>query len=131
MSRRPQQGISLIGAIFFITVIALLTVALTRSVATSAQAGTADIHRLNALLAAETGAQLGAHAVLPPTGVANCSNRTVALDNFNLPACQARLSCRVELVEGRRYFTIQSEGICQDGGNVAAQRTILLRLKEA
>jgi len=126
---RPQRGLGLIGAIFFITLVALLTVALTRSVATSARAGSIDIQRMQALLAAETGAQLGAHAALPPTGASQCVSRMVALDGFNLPGCQASISCRVEVVSAVNYYSIQSDGQCMDGSKVAAQRSILLRLQ--
>ncbi len=127
-TRRTQLGLGLVGAVFFITVVALLTVALTRSVATTAAASALDIQRMQALLAAGTGAQLGAHAVLPPNGTPQCMSRVISLDDFNLPGCQASISCRFETVGARNYYTIQSDGQCMDGANIAAQRSIALRL---
>ena len=128
---KRQRGIGLVAAIFLITVIALLSVALTRSIASSAVAGATDVQRLQALLAAEAGAQLGANAVLPPAGSASCIARTVDLSDFDLPNCEAIIACRVEVVGGRSYYTVESTGTCLDGASTAASRTVAIRLQGA
>ena len=124
--QRPR-GLGIISALFFITVVALLTVAITRSVASSAESYTQDILSFRAFLAAESGAQLGVHSLFPPLGVSACSNRTVPMSSIGLNRCEAQISCSVEVVASTNYYTIESSGRCLENGQVLAERTVVVR----
>ena len=127
--QHSQRGLGIISALFFITVVALLTVAITRSVATSAESYTQDILSLRAFLAAESGAQLGVHALFPPLGTGVCNNRSVSMSSIGLNSCDAQISCSSETVGSSEYYTIESSGRCLQNGQVLAQRTIVVRAR--
>ena len=130
LNRAPyQHGLGLISALFFITVAAMLTVAIARSVATSAQAASLDIQSTQAFLAAESGAQLGMNELYSPLGGGTCTNRTVALDTVGLTDCDAAISCTIDQVSGDDYVTIDSVGSCRVGGAISAQRRIVVRTR--
>ena len=122
-----QHGLGLISAIFFITVVAMLSVAIARSVTTSAAAYSQDTMSFRAFLAAESGAQLGVHAIYPPLGVSTCTNLTIDFDSINLTDCEATVTCQVESVAGTNYHTVTSAGRCLDGGQISAERIIVVR----
>ena len=127
--RQAVSGLGMIGAIFLITVVAFLVVAITRSINTSAQAHALEVTSSQALLAAESGAQLGVQAVHPASGTGTCALRTWSFDGIGLPGCQVTVQCQVELVDGRNFYTIESAGRCSDGGLVTAERVVMVRTR--
>ncbi len=122
-----QRGMGMVAAIFLITVVALLSVAIMRSVRTSSTAFALDVVAHRAFLAAESGAQLSANRLFAPSGTPSCSNQSYDLDGFGLSSCRATVSCRSEPVDGEPLYTLQSAGRCDSGG-IVAQRQVLVRM---
>lgn len=126
--RGRQRGIGLMAAIFLIVVVAALLVAITGLVRTSSDAFAQDTVSHRALLAAESGAQLGLNRVFAPAGTGACGSWSWDMGTVGLPACRADVACRSEVVGGTPHYTIESDGRCDTGG-VAAERRILVRAK--
>lgn len=126
VSRRRQQGIGLVAAIFLIVVVAVLVVAITRMVRTSSAAFTQDVISHRAYLAAESGAELGLNRVFAPAGAPSCTTWNWDLSALGLNDCQASVDCRSELVGGTPHYTLESSGRC-DAGDVVAERHVLVR----
>ena len=124
---KQMQGIGLMGAVFFMVVVALLSAAITRSVTTGADAFALEIISQRAFFAAESGAQLGVQAVYPPQGTGTCGTNSWDLSVIDLPQCRATVSCRSSTVAGVDYHTIESTGRCSDGGEIVAERIVLVR----
>lgn len=122
-----QAGIGLMGAVFFMVVVGLLSAAITSSVTNGADAFALEIISQRAFFAAETGAQLGVQSAYPPQGTGSCGNNNWDLNVIDLPQCSATVSCRSSVVGGVAYHTIESTGRCSDGGNIVAERVILVR----
>ena len=127
--KRRNRGLGLISALFFITVAAMLTVAIARSLNTSAAAAGMEIYAFNAFLAAESGAQLAMNELYSPLAGGSCTNQTIALDSIGLTECSAIISCTTEIVDSDSYFTITSAGTCSEGGQLMSQRQIVVRTK--
>lgn len=127
--RQPKhmRGIGLMGAIFFMVVVALLSAAITRSVTNGADSFALEIISQRAFFAAETGAQLGVQAVYPPQGSGSCGTNSWDLSIIDLPQCRATVACRSSVVGGVAYHTIESTGRCSDGGDIVAERIVLVR----
>jgi len=123
---RRQHGIGLVAAIFLIVVVAGLVAAITRMVRTNADAFAQDVVSQRALLAAESGAELGLNRVFAPAGLPACSDWSWDLAAMGLSACRAEVSCRSEVVDGTPHYTLESDGRCVSGG-VVAERRILVR----
>ncbi|MGI9328056.1 MAG: hypothetical protein ACR2PZ_22740 [Pseudomonadales bacterium] len=120
-------GMGLVAAIFLITVVALLSIAIMRSVRTSSDAYALDVVAHRAFLAAESGAQLGANRLFAPSGVPSCSNRSFNLDGLGLTSCIATVTCANEQIDGQSLYTLQSAGRCTSGA-VVADRQVLVRM---
>ena len=125
-SRRSQQGLGLMAAIFLIVVVAALVVAISRMVRTSEGAFAQDVVDNDAFLAAESGAQIGLNRVFAPSGAPSCTSWTWDLASAGLANCQARVDCRTEVVGGTPHYTLESNGRC-DAGGVVAERQVLVR----
>lgn len=125
-SRARQRGLGLVAAIFLIVVVAFLVTAIMRMVRTSGDAFAQDVINNRAFLAAESGAQLGLNRVFAPVGAGACGNWVWDLTALGLPACQATVSCRTEVVQTVPHYTVESDGRCDVGGFVA-QRRVLVR----
>lgn len=126
--RAAMRGLGLVSAIALITVVAVLMVAITRIVQNSSEAFAQDVLSHRALLAAESGSQLGLNRLFPPLGAGACSNRSWDLTDFGLPACQASVACRSEVVGATTYYTLESDGRCTAGPD-AAERSVLVRVQ--
>ncbi|MEM7099033.1 MAG: hypothetical protein AAF541_12300 [Pseudomonadota bacterium] len=124
---QPQAGLGLISALFIIMVAAMLTVAIARSINTTSAAVGLEIYSLNAFLAAESGAQLAMNELYSPLAGGSCTSRTINLNTVGLTDCEAVITCASETVSSRTYFTVSSAGRCSEGGNLMAQREILVR----
>lgn len=122
-----SAGAGLVAAIALITIVAALTVAITRSVQLGA--GSAAIETLNqrAALSASNGAQLGLNRIFAPEGAGTCVDRLFDFTNTpGLPACQANVTCDSETLRGRIYYTVNSVGSCA-AGSLVAQREVLVQ----
>jgi MSHA biogenesis protein MshP len=106
--------------------VAFLVTAIVRMVRTSGEAFAQDVTNHRAFLAAESGAQLGLNRVFAPVGSGACGNWVWDLTALGLPACQAIVTCRTEVVQAVPHYTVESDGRCDVGGYVA-QRRVLVR----
>jgi MSHA biogenesis protein MshP len=125
---RSQAGMGLVGVIFLIVVVALLALAMTRMLEVDAKIYSYEILSLKAFYAAESGAQLGANRVFPPTGVSACGNQPFAFTDPAMSSCTATVTCAPVVVGSETYYTVESVGLCS-AGDVEARRTIQVRLK--
>ncbi len=114
---RTARGLGLVSAIFLITVIALLALAITRSVRTSAESTGQELVASRAYWAAESGAQLLALQSLAGT----CSARNFNFNVIDQPGCTADVSCNFE---PGGVVVVTSRGRCGDGGQIVAERVI-------
>ena len=114
---RTAHGLGLVSAIFLITVIALLALAITRSVRTSAESTGQEVVASRAYWAAESGAQLLAQQSLAGT----CSARSFNFSVVDQPGCTADVSCNFE---PGGVVVVTSRGRCGDGGQIVAERVI-------
>lgn len=125
---RQSSGMGLVAAIFLITVVALLTIAILRSVRTSSDAYALDVVAHRAFAAAESGAQLGANRLFAPSGTGSCAaTQSYNFDALGLSSCRASVSCQSESVDGQPLYTIRSAGRCDSGG-VISEREVLVRM---
>lgn len=123
-----ERGMGLVAAIFLITVVAALSVAIMRSVQTGADAFALDVVAHRAFAAAESGAQLGANRLFAPSGTPACSASTsYDFDSLGLTSCVAVVGCQSEAIDGEPLYTIRSAGRCDSGG-VIAEREVLVRM---
>ncbi|MCW8887345.1 MAG: hypothetical protein OQK12_19140 [Motiliproteus sp.] len=125
-----QQGMGLVAAIFVITVMALVSVGISNLVLTGQQSYGHEILSTRAFLAAESGAQLAVHEVLPPSGSGSCSNNTPALPAAGLSGCQVSTSCtQIGPIDGINYYNIESTGQCGADADLAV-RKLTLRIRD-
>ncbi len=126
-SKQPQQGSSLMTAIALITIVALLAVAITRSVELGAESVSLEIVSQRASFAATSGAQLALNRVFAPSGTSTCSDQTMNFASLaGLPACEARVTCTAQVIDGKPYYTLVSDGRC-DAGNMQSQRSVIVK----
>ena len=121
-----QQGLGLPVALFVITIMSLIAVAVNRLGEVSSQSYTQNLLSSRAFYAAESGAQLRAQRVL---SVAPCTCDTDLTYSFTvkgLNSCNAETTCTQFDANSQTYCTIESIGRCD---NSAAQRTIEVRVK--
>ncbi|XOZ33305.1 hypothetical protein ACMDCT_14005 [Halomonadaceae bacterium KBTZ08] len=132
-SFRCQRGAGLPVAIFLITVLALIAVAMTQLQQSTGASMGQQILSQRAFYAAESGAQVAVTEVL---GGGSCSAMTSNL-NFSdgaLKGCEAALTC--QSVDGdidgspaeETVYTIASEGKC-GSGDETSRRTIEVRVR--
>lgn len=131
-SFRYQRGAGLPVAIFVITVLALIAVAMTQLQQSTGASISQQILSQRAFYAAESGAQVAVTEVLG----ADCSAVTSKL-NFSkgaLSGCEATLSC--QSVQGdidggpgdETVFTLTSDGVCGQGPEQAS-RSVQVRVR--
>jgi MSHA biogenesis protein MshP len=136
--RRPsyQHGLGLPAALFVITLLAVLAVAINALVAQNDAAFEEEVLLTRAFYAAESGAGLGLNALFPPqefpayaTGAGTLAGSCAVADaayTFAAPgvnACTAAVTCVVDAtVAGVDYYTITSVGTCAD-----VSRTVQVR----
>ncbi len=121
------RGSGLIAAIALLVIVALLALAITRTVTLGAGSVGIDILSQRALLSASSGAQLGLNRVFAPSGAGACAGRVWDFSTLNgLPACQATVSCDSVLVRGRLFYQVRSTGSCSAGAE-QAERVVLVR----
>lgn len=133
--RSRQQGVGLPAAIFVITLMAILAVAISQLVFDNARNFEEETLLTRAFYAAESGAGFGMHALFPPqefpeyqNGVdsaAACITETeFAFTVDGLNECTATVTCTLDAtVDNVEYYTIVSIGQCRDVNRTVQVRT--------
>ncbi|MEX1199138.1 MAG: hypothetical protein WEB57_14910 [Pseudohongiellaceae bacterium] len=118
---RRQSGIGLPAAIFVITVMAALAVAVLRLVQQNAETFEEEVRLTRAFYAAESGIGFGMSTLYPPEEypdyTASCSafplDYELTVDGLN--GCSVQVNCSADAtVDEVDYFTLVSEGSCGD-----------------
>ncbi len=130
---RSQRGLGLPTAIFVITVMAFLAVAINQLVESNAQSAGEELLLIRAFYAAESGIQLGLNQTFPPvdpeTGACPglLPGPPLVVGPFTeqgLAGCSAQLVCETTEVDDSTYYTLRSTGSCG-----AVRRTIQVRAR--
>ncbi|MCB1644177.1 MAG: pilus assembly PilX N-terminal domain-containing protein [Pseudomonadales bacterium] len=128
MKRRQSSGIGLVGAVFLMVVVSLLSVGLSKVLESNALSRSYDTVSSRAFFAAESGAQLAVNRTVPPAGGGSCASRTFSFPESALLGCSASVTCSSMLVQGETYYTLTSTGQC-GAGDIVAQRIVQVRVK--
>lgn len=144
---KKQRGAGLPVAIFIITVLALVTVALTQLEEGSGVGFSVDVNSMRAFYAAESGGQVGMNQLFPPGAastscaagffVANDNRATSPSLNFSamgvppagLALCKVWVQCGFVTVGSDTFYTLTSTGRCGNGLDEAT-RVITLRARQ-
>jgi len=132
-----QRGLGLPAAIFVITLLAVLAVAINALVSQNDAAFEEQVLLTRAFYAAESGAGFGLHALFPPEefpgyasgagalpGSCAVADKTYELLAAGLNACTVTVSCNVDAtVSGVDFYTITSVGTCADVTRTVQVRT--------
>jgi MSHA biogenesis protein MshP len=127
-SRLKQSGISLPVALFIITIMSLIAVAVNQLNETSSQSYGQNVLSTRALYASESGVQLRASDVLDAMPCVCGGSADVEYDFtvVGLNQCSAATTCTSLIANGDTICTIISIGRC-DNSNV--ERSVEVRLK--
>lgn len=125
--RKHQSGLGLVGAVFVIVVVSLMSVAMSRMLEAEHLAQSYEILGFKAFLAAESGAQLGVNRLMPPDNTGSCITRTFALQATSLRFCTVTVTCSLTSVLGEDFYTISSRGECT-ATDFTASRTLEVRV---
>lgn len=126
-----QRGIGIPAALFVITLLAIIAVAINALLAQNAENYQEEVSLTRAFYAAESGAGFALNSIFPPeefpqyNADAECAAgpREYAFTIAGLNECKASVSCSLDAtVAGVEYYTIVSEGVC-DG----VTRTVQVR----
>lgn len=130
-----QRGVGLPAAIFVITLMVSISVAIQLLVSQNAEQFEEEVQLTRAFYAAESGASFAMNALFPPAEfplynvTAICpenagSPRVYEFEADGLRNCSAEVSCVTDAtVDGVDYYTITSEGICDDVSRTVQVRT--------
>lgn len=129
--KQPKRvsGMGLVSAIALITLAAVLSIAIMRTVRTGSDSSTQALVSFRAFLAAESGAQLAANRLVAPLGSPTCSSQNFDLADVGLPSCSVVVDCRAETVVSEILYTLQSTAICNPSG-FSASHSLVVRLSE-
>lgn len=127
---QKQVGIGLPAAIFVITLMAVIAVAVNQLISQNAQTFEEEVNLTRAFYAAESGAGIVMNTVFPPEeypGYASTSEciSTDRVYNFTvagLNQCSATVTCTPVTIGSSTYATIESQGVCGD-----VERTVQIR----
>lgn len=125
-----QRGVGLPAAIFVITVMAALAVAVNWLVTQNAQTFNEEVSLTRAYYAAESGLGITMNSLYPPdehpgyaSGSCPAGPEVYDFTVDGLNGCSASVTCEEDAeVDGIIYYTITSEGSCRD-----VTRTLMLR----
>lgn len=126
--RAKQTGLGLATAIFVITLLAVIVVAINALVSDNSQSFEEEINLNRAFFAAESGAGFAMNGVYPPEeysayGGTQCNSPVqYTFGAEGLAACTAVVECTKITISAINYVTIKSEGTCGD-----VERTIQVR----
>lgn len=124
-----QHGIGLPTAIFIITLMALMAVAINQLVNQNAQTFEEEVNLTRAFYAAESGAGFAMNGIYPPEeypGYASSSCAASTTFNFTvegLNQCSAVVQCTAVTTAGSNFLTIESTGTCGDVSRTIQVRT--------
>ena len=132
-SNLHQAGIGLPAAIFVITLMAAIAVAINLMVGQNADTFAEEINLTRAFYAAESGAGIAMNTIFPPEGYptyaappAECAAGprvyTFTVDGLN--QCTATVTCSSVNTGGKTYATIESVGKCGDVIRTIQVRTV-------
>lgn len=129
-SNSRQSGIGLPGAIFVITLMAVIAVAVNQLLSQNAQTFEEELNLTRAFYAAESGAGFVMNTVFPPEEYPGYSTTSECVSterdyDFIVPGlnqCSATVTCTPVTISGVNYATIISEGTCGD-----VERTVQIR----
>ena len=131
---RRQRGVGLPAAIFVITLMVTISLAINQLVQQNAETFEEETQLTRAFYAAESGAGFAMNALFPPDEFPLYNVTATCPDNLSDPrvyefqvsglaACRAEVSCVIDAdVDDVEYYTITSTGICDD-----VQRTVQIR----
>ena len=119
-----QSGIGLPAAIFVITLMAVIAVAVNQLLSQNAQTFEEELNFTRAFYAAESGIGFAMNTIFPPeeysayATTAECvaTERVYNFTVAGLNQCSATVSCIAVNASGKTYATILSEGVCGDVG---------------
>lgn len=138
MKRSPQyqRGIGVPAAVFVITILALLAVAINELVSENSETFQEEVLLTRAFYAAESGAGFALNALFPPeefpryqseitnNAICDAGPREYTLTAEGLNACEISVTCVVDaVVDGVEYYTITSAGTCSDVTRTVQVRT--------
>lgn len=126
IKHKNQTGLGLPAAIFIITIMSLIAVAVNRINESTSQSFSQNVLSARAFYAAESGAQLRTQAALSGPTCSCGSDVTYQFTVVGLASCQATTVCTSFIANTETYCTILSAGSC-DGGN--GVREIEVRIK--
>lgn len=130
--RGRQQGIGVPAALFVITLLAILAVAINALLEQNAESYEEEMNLTRAFYAAESGAGFAMNSIFPPeefplyNTTAECAAgpREYQFTVDGLSECSASVSCSVDAtVGGVAYYTIVSEGSCDNVTRTVQVRT--------
>jgi len=119
--RNKQRGIGIPAALFVITLLAILAVAVNALLSQNSQSYQEEVSLTRAFYAAESGAGFALNSIFPPEEfprynvTAECAagprEYTFAVEGLN--ECKASVTCTLDAtVSGVDYFTVQSAAVC-------------------
>jgi len=126
ISLARQEGLGLPVAIFVITIMSMIAVAVNQLNEAASQTYSQNLLSTRSFYAAESGAQLRAQAVLSTAPCSCGANANYDFTVAGLSACRAVTSCDEFIANGSTFCTITSIGSCD---NTNAQRTVEVRVK--
>jgi MSHA biogenesis protein MshP len=131
-----QKGIGIPAALFVITLLAILAVAINSLVSDNAETFQEEVLLTRAFYAAESGAGFAMNALFPPdefpryqkdvlnTAVCDAGPREYTLTAEGLNGCDVSVSCVIDAtVAGVEYYTITSVATCDDVTRTVQVRT--------
>ncbi len=131
-SANKQEGIGLPAAIFVITLMAGIAVAINLLVQQNAESYIEDLNFTRAFYAAESGAGFAMNSIFPPeeyptyTSSPRCAMGTseynFIVDGIN--QCSASVTCAFITIGETNYATIESKGTCGDVVRIIQVRTV-------
>lgn len=134
MSPRHQKGIGLPAAIFVITLMVSISIAVSYLVSQNANTFEESILLTRAFYAAESGAGFAMNALFPPDEFPLYNFTAICPENAGTPriyefvadglaSCRAEVSCVTSAtVDDVDYYTVISSGVCED-----VRRTVQVR----
>ena len=124
-----QRGMGLPMALFIIVVLALVVAGIAEMERGGGEMASLQIQSQRAFFAAESGAQIALHELLPPSGAAASCAAGMYHQAFSTPGlanCKVSVDCSSDNMGGQTYYTLDSTGSCGSGTDYA-QREIEVR----
>lgn len=116
-----QRGIGIPAALFVITLLAIIAVAINLLLEQNAETYEEEVNLTRAFYAAESGAGFALNSIFPPeefpqyNSTAECAAgpREYTFTIPGLNECTARVTCSIDAtVSSVKYYTVVSEGTC-------------------